>query len=535
MREAMVAGTAIIVGGGVGGLTAAVSLASRGVEVTLLERAARVGGKLSDFDVGGQWIDSGPTVLTKRSIFETVFREAGDDFARHVRLTPLDVLARHAWSDGARLDLFADEPRSVEAIAAFAGGRAADGYRRFSADARRTYETLDAPFMQRDKTSLPMMLARIAARGVPGLKDMWALQPYASLWRELGRYFDDLRLRQLFARYATYCGGSPFQSPATLMLVAHLEQQGVWSVDGGMQRLAEALGALATRAGATLITQSDVETVLIEGGRATGVRLDTGRVLKADAVVFNGDVAALNAMTREPNREPSTRTAVPRRALGPRSLSAMTMSVIAETRGLELAHHTVCFGDDYRAEFDAIFKHGTICERPTVYVCAPDHNASQGDAGQGKIATPQRLFCLINAPANGDDHIATAQEIDQWQLRIFAHLQRCGLTVIPRSAAVVSTPSDFHRRFPATGGALYGPAPHTVLSAFSRAGSRTRIPGLYLAGGSLHPGPGLPMAAQSGRLAAQCLLADLASSRMWHPVATRGGTSTASATTARTR
>jgi 1-hydroxycarotenoid 3,4-desaturase len=520
----MVTGTAIVVGGGVGGLTAAALLAARGVRVTLLERAGRVGGKLCDVEVGGQWIDSGPTVLTKRSIFETVFREAGDDFADHICLKPLDVLARHAWSDGTQLDLFADERRSIDAIRTFAGAPAAEGYRRFSAEAKRTFETLDAPFMQTGKTSLPIMLARIAARGVSGLRDMSALQPYASLWRELGRYFDDPRLRQLFARYATYCGGSPFQAPATLMLVAHLEQQGVWQVEGGMQRLAEALGALATRAGATLTLRSAVDQVLIEQGRAVGVRLDTGRILKADAVIFNGDVAALKGLTSA--TATTARAPVPRRALGPRSLSAMTVSVVADTAGLDLAHHTVCFGDDYRAEFDAIFKRETICERPTVYVCAPDHT----NAG-----APQRLFCLVNAPANGDDHIATPQEIDQWQLRIFAHLQRCGLTVTPRTASVVSTPSDFHRRFPATGGALYGPAPHTVLSAFWRAGSRTRIPGLYLAGGSLHPGPGLPMAAQSGRLAAQCLLADLASSKTWHPVATRGGTSTASATTGHTR
>ncbi len=519
----MTAQTAIVVGGGVGGLTAAALLAARGIQVTLLERADRVGGKLSDVEIGGHFIDTGPTVLTKRSVFEAVFREAGDDLSRHVHMRPLDVLARHAWSDGSRLDLFADEERSVEAIADFAGARAADGYRRFAVEARRTYETLDAPFMQAGKTSLPVMLGRIAARGWPGLKDMWALQPYASLWRELERYFEDERLRQLFARYATYCGGSPFAAPATLMLVAHLEHQGVWTVDGGMQRLADALGALAARVGVEVRTGTTVADVLVKRGRATGVRLDDGRVLRAEAVVFNGDVAALGSGVLGDD----VRRAVPQRSIGPQSLSAVTVSLVGDVAGLDLAHHTVCFGDNYKDEFEAIFRRGTICERPTVYVCAPD-------SARGANIGPQRLFCLINAPPNGDGAPPHQEETNRWQHLIFAQLRRCGLTVTPHSPAVVSTPSDFHRRFPATGGALYGPAPHTVLSAFWRAGSRTRIKGLYLAGGSLHPGPGLPMAAQSGRLAAQCLLADLASSKTWHPVAMPGGTSTASVTMART-
>jgi 1-hydroxycarotenoid 3,4-desaturase len=518
----MIARTAIVVGAGVGGLTAAISLAARGVRVTVLERASAVGGKLKDVSVAGQRIDTGPTVLTKREIFQAIFADAGESFERHVPLTRLDVLARHFWSDGSSLDLHSDERRSTEAIAAFAGGAAVDGYRRFCAEAKRTFETLDAPFMQIQRPSLPGMLARIALRSPRGFADMWALQPYASLWRELGRYFPDPRLRQLFARYTTYCGGSPFQAPATLMLVAHLEQQGVWAVDGGMQRIAVALETLAKSTGVDIHTSSHVAEIVTSSGSAIGVRLADGGTLKADAIVFNGDVAALAAG----ELGPGVRRALPHSATAPRSLSAITASLVADVSGPSLAHHNVVFADDYRDEFDAIFKRSTITKRPTVYVCAPDSTHI--------AASSQRLFCLINAPATGDAPAQDMQESEPWLTRILEQLQRCGLSVKPRTHVHISTPSDFHHRFPATGGALYGPAPHAVMSAFRRAGSRTRVTGLYLAGGSIHPGPGLPMAAQSGRLAAQCLLADLASSRTWHPVVTRGGTSTASATTKRT-
>ena len=508
--------TAIVVGAGVGGLTAAALLAARGVRVTVAERAPVVGGKLMEVEIAGRRVDTGPTVLTKRAIFETIFAEADDDFGRHVTLNKLDILARHAWPDGSRLDLFADEARSVDAIGTFAGRAAVEGYRRFCADAKRTFETLDAPFMQAQRPNLPTMLARIAARGWPGLTDIWALQPYAPLWRELGRYFPDPRLQQLFARYATYCGGSPFQAPATLMLVAHLEQQGVWAVEGGMRKIAEALAALVTRTGGEILTGTEVDEITTHGGAVTGVRLASGRRLQADAVVFNGDVAALGAgLLGDDVRAVASRQAQ-------RSLSAITVSLVAGTSGIPLEHHNVFFSDTYCDEFDAIFRRADVTARPTVYICAPDH---------AEPAAPQRLFCLINAPATGDGPAPSQREIDQWLHRIFAQLQRCGLTVDAQAPAQVATPFDFHHRFPATGGALYGPAPHAVLSAFRRAGSRTRVKGLYLAGGSIHPGPGLPMAAQSGRLAAQCLLADLASSRTWHPVAMPGGTSTASATT----
>jgi 1-hydroxycarotenoid 3,4-desaturase len=509
----------VVVGAGIGGLVAAVDLASRGVEVVVAERAAAPGGKMREVDVGGVRVDAGPTVLTMRNVFEELFADARATLGDHVRLRPADVLARHAWNEGERLDLYADLDRTVDAIAAFASPAEGHRYRRFAEHARRTYETLERPFLRAARPSLPGL---VHGRGSFGA--LWRMRPFASMWRALGDHFEDPRLRQLFARYATYCGASPFRAPATLMLIAHVEREGVWLVEGGMQRLADALAALATARGATLRLGTPVAEILVQAGRATGVRLGSGEVLAAAAVVVNADTASLaqGGLGRAPA------LALPRRGVGTRSLSAMTWALHATTTGFPLQRHNVFFARDYAAEFDDLFNAGRPPHEPTVYVCAQDRNEDDGQRHD-----PERLLCLINAPANGDVHLYDPAEVDECEQRMYGLLQRCGLTIAHRQAPVqATTPRDFERLFPGTGGALYGPASHGWTAAFRRQGARTSLPGLYVAGGSAHPGPGVPMAALSGRSAATAVLADLPSTCRSRPAATLGGTVTPSATTA---
>jgi len=505
----------VIVGAGIGGLVAALDLAVQGIDVVVVEKAERPGGKMRELSVGGTPIDAGPTVFTMRWVFDEILGNAGTSLAEHVTLRPLEVLARHAWDADARLDLFADIARSADAIGDFAGPADARGFLAFSARARDIYSTLEQPFLRAPRGG-PLTLARRA--GLSGLPALWRIAPFATLMGALGEHFNDPRLRQLFGRYATYCGSSPFQSPATLMLVAHVEQEGVWAIEGGMYRLAEALVRIASTLGATFRFGNAVAEVLTDRGRTSGVRLANGERIRADAVVVNADVAAVahGLLGAEIAR------AVPKAPIASRSLSAVTWAMSAPTDGFPLARHNVFFGGDYRAEFDAIFRHGRLPAAPTVYVCAQDRDVGVGP----RRLTSERLLCLVNAPANGDTRDLSPAEIEQCTERTFSLLTRCGLTVqrLPENT-VVTTPAVFARLFPATGGALYGRASHGWRASFQRPGVRTRIPGLYLAGGSTHPGPGVPMAALSGRTAAASLLADLASTRRSRTVAMRGGTS----------
>jgi len=504
-----------VVGAGIGGLVAALDLALAGVEVTVVERAGGPGGKLREVEVAGRRLDAGPTVFTLRGVFEEIFADAGTTLEERLALTPLDVLARHAWGPGERLDLHADRARSAEAIAAFSGVAEARRYLAFSDRARAVFETLEASFIRASRPSPAGLVARV---GLAALDELWRIRPFTTLWRALGRHFRDPRLRQLFARYATYCGSSPFLAPATLMLVAHVEQSGVWRIAGGMTRLARALEALAREHGAVFRYCAEAQELVIGAGRMQGVRLATGELLGADAVVVNADPSAL-AGGRLGAPAARAVAALPRAA---RSLSALTFALVAELRGFPLAHHTVFFSADYAAEFDDLLARSRLPREPTVYVCAEDR-----DEAEPRPAADERLLLIVNAPPIGDVRPFHPTELAQCETRTFAVLERAGLTVITRPERMVkTTPADFERLFPGTGGALYGPASHGWQASFRRPGARTRVPGLYLAGGGTHPGPGVPMAALSGRLAAASLIADLASTRRSRTAATCGGTLT---------
>ncbi|MCE9656956.1 MAG: phytoene desaturase [Burkholderiales bacterium] len=517
------AARAVIVGAGVGGLAAAIDLARRGVEVLVVERAGTPGGKLREVMIGDRPLDAGPTVFTMRWVFEELFADAGVDLDAHLPTRSVETLARHAWSESERLDLFADIDRSVDAIAAFAGPGEGRRYRAFCARAADVYGTLERPFLRAARPTPLSLTARAGWRGLPGLL---RIAPFSTLWSALGESFRDPRLQQLFGRYATYCGSSPFAAPATLMLVAHVEQQGVWLVDGGMHGIARALARLATQLGATIRLGCDVREVVVEGGRATGVRIDAddggSELIGADAVIFNGDVAALAGGLLGSGARSAVRATPQAR----RSLSALTWNVVGHGDGFPLLRHNVFFGADYRDEFDAIFKRGQVPRDPTVYVCAQDRD----DAGARPNADPERLLCLVNAPANGDAATFDPQEVSRCQERMSNVLARNGLQIRSDPArTVTTTPVDFARLYPGSGGALYGQASHGWAASFSRPGARSAIPGLYLAGGSVHPGPGVPMAALSGRQAATSLLADRARDRAStarFPIpATHGGTS----------
>lgn len=524
----------VVVGAGVGGLVSALLLAARGLDVTVVDALPQVGGKMRQLGVAGAAVDAGPTVFSMRWVFDEILDSVGAQLDDLVHLEPLDVLARHVWEDSPSesLDLFAHPQRSTEAIAAFAGAAEAARFNAFCAEARKLYASLEGPYIRQPKPSVATMGWRL---GAGGLATLSALGPFATLWRALHQRFADSRLRQLFGRYATYCGASPWLAPATLMLVAQVEMNGVWRVREGMHGFALALARLAERRGVRIRLNTQCERIELNAGRVSGVRLLHDRQvdrLAADAVVFNGDVSALaHGLLGD-----AVKTAAASVPLAERSLSALTWAVHAPVNTPAntpaLHHHNVFFARDYQREFDDIFTHRRLPRAGTVYVCAQDRTADAAPSpGQ-----PERLLCLVNAPATGDAPTFSRQEIDECEHASFERMARCGL---PLRASVQNTvrttPSGFNQLFPGSGGALYGRATHGWMALFKRSGASTPIPGLFLAGGGVHPGPGVPMAAMSGRRAAEALLASLPSTSRSRPVAaTSGGMSTPSARTSAT-
>ncbi len=482
----------VIIGAGIGGLAAALLLGQAGLDVTVCEAAATPGGKLRQALVDGARIDAGPTVLTMVSVFEAIFAAAGARLGEYITVERLDILARHAWEDFGPLDLFADTARNVDAIGAFAGPKEAAGYAAFAARAKKIFEILDGNFMQIAQPGLAGLVRR-------GGLSLLNISPFATLWDELGKYFTNPRLRQLFGRYATYCGSSPFSAPATLMLIAHAEQRGVWQVKGGMFALAKAFEAAAQARGVRFLYNTRVQEILVRGGQASGVKLASGEVLAADAVVANADLGALDDGLFG---QAASRAVAGSLKGAQRSFSAMTWALTGHSSGAYTpVHHNVFFSADYKAEF-AQLAGGKIPADPTVYLCT---------------SAPGTYFALINAPANGDSPIVEA--FPPCLNRVLTKLRQCGLTLTPRET-VTAKPQNFAALFPGSAGALYGRALTGWRDSFARPGAKTKLPGLYLAGGAVHPGPGLPMAALSGRLAAAAVMDFCARSR---PVAMPGG------------
>jgi 1-hydroxycarotenoid 3,4-desaturase len=502
-----------VIGAGIGGLSAALALAVRGIDVVVWDQAAQPGGKMRSIEIDGRPIDAGPTVFTMRDIFDEMFDEAGTRFSDEVTLEPLQVLARHAWDAHARLDLYADRNQSAEAIAAFSSPAEGRRYLAFCEQARKTFETLNHTFIRAQKPNPLSLTQRTLAEGLGGIRN---IKPFGVLWDSLRKQFHDPRLQQLFGRYATYCGSSPYQAPATLMLVAHVEQEGVWRIAQGMHGLARALRATAERCGVRFVFGRGIREIVVRNGRAAAVVDAEGETTACSAVISNADPSALAQGHFGDGARRATAAVAPKQ----RSLSALTWSLLGRTDGFPLAYHNVFFSTDYRREFDDIFDRRKLPQEPTVYVCAQDRN---GDEPDGE----ERLFCLANAPAVGDIHRFSEEEIDACLNSTRATLKRCGLNLSHQAEqSVVTTPNAFERFFPGSGGALYGQASHGWRASFTRPGARTAIKGLYLAGGATHPGPGVPMAALSGRLAVQSLLADRPSTASSPTTVMPGGTST---------
>ncbi len=500
-----------VIGAGIGGLAATLTLAAAGREVILIEATDGPGGKLRTVPSAAGPVDAGPTVLTLLPVFEALFAAAGEDLHDHLKVRQEPLLARHWWPDNSTLDLFADTDASADAIREFAGPRAETEFRAFHRRTQLLFQTFEAPVMQSPRPGIGGILKACALN--PGV--IPSLAPPRSLWTALSQQFSDVRLTQLFARYATYVGGSPFASPALLSLIWSAEAAGVWTVEGGMAKLAQAIDALASTKGAEMSYGTQVSEIR---RRDDGFEVicTGGACHEVTEVVFNGDPAALAHGMLGLDMTKAVRS----KGVSPRALSAYVWAFAAQPTGRDLAHHNVFFNNDYRTEFDAIAR-GEMPDNAALYVCAQDRGA--GTIVHGL----ERFEIILNGAAVASDCHPDPQEYETCLTRTFETLSRRGLSFDPiPERANLTTPHDFSERFPGSAGSLYGRSPHGVMASFQRPVVRSRIPGLYLAGGGVHPGAGLPMAATSGRLAAEAILTDHASTFPSRRTGMRGGTST---------
>lgn len=495
MPNSSVSHPIIIIGAGIGGLSAAIRLASVGRRVVMLEQNAQVGGKMSQFVSDGFRWDTGPSVITMRHVFAELFATAGRRLEDYLSFVPVEPLTRYFYPDGTVLDASQHWPKMAAQLERLEP-RDVEGYLRFLAYAARLHRVTGPAFIYDQPPSL-----RSLTRVVPW--DVLKIDPWFTLNQVIRQHVRSPHLRQLLQRFATYVGADPFQAPATLAVIAHVELTGgVWYPQGGVYAIASALARLATELGVEIRTNCPVQQILVKNRRATGVRLADDSMLDANVLIANVDVATVYQQLLPPEIATPPRR---QRLTAPEpSCSGYVMLLGVEGEHPSLAHHNIFFASDYQREFTEIFQQGIPPNDPTIYVAI----TSKSDPDHAPLGC-ENWFVLVNAPALGSGFDWATQEADYRQ-RVFAKLASFGFDLQPHlRSQTIFTPVDLAQRTGAWRGALYGISSNQALNAFRRPHNRSvHVRGLYFVGGTTHPGGGVPMVTLSGKVVAEMILAD---------------------------
>lgn len=484
----------VIVGGGLGGLASAVTLAHAGFDVELFEKNSHLGGKLMPVELGSYRFDFGPNTITMPAVFNKVISQTGEEPQNYLDFIPLQAHTRNHFPDGSRFDFTSDQEQMVHQLQTLDPPAAAN-YPAFISEISRLYRYSERYFFPvtfqswRDYLSPSLGFALLQVR------------PAESMHHFFQRYFNNPLLVQAFDRYATYIGSSPYKAPATFSMIAYLELvEGVYYTKGGNTGIANAFATVARKCGARLHTDTEIKKILTESGEARGIELKDGTRIAADLVILNGDLLSAFPALVEESERPSLNDA--KVAAFEPSISAFVITVGLTKRLDVLKHHNVFFSSDYRQEFRDLFEDSLYSNEPTVYIS----NSSFTDP----LVSPDgdNLFILVNAPAlTKEGHLQI--EPEAYKERIYDFLLSYGVDIRSHLAEEkIFTPAFIRDKFGSFRGALYGPSSNRPKDAFLRPPNASRdIRNLFFVGGSTHPGGGSPMVVLSGLNVANKIIA----------------------------
>jgi phytoene desaturase len=492
-----------IIGGGLGGLAAACVLGARGYKVVLWEKNDWLGGKAAVLAEGGFRFDMGPTILTVPRVLHRIFAEAGRSTADMLDLQRLDPQWRCFFQDGSILDLLEDPAAMAASLRQHAPGNA-QGYRDFIDMSAKLHEVSEKFFFWRSVEGIGDTLDLSRNFDLATLRDVLSLRMGTTVAGQIRRRVDDGRVAQMLDHFVQYVGSSPYGSPAVLCGIAHMQtHDGVWYPMGGTRAVPVALEMLARDLGVEFHTGLGVNRIVTAGGRVRGVETVDGRITPVSAVVSNMDSvrtykelvggAAEKSFSRRWNREPAC--------------SGVVLYLGLNRAYDHLAHHNFVFSRDPEEEFLAIYHLGEPAPDPTCYVAAP----ARSEPG---VAPPggEALYVLVHTPYLRPRH-DWEKLLPAYRRVILEKLKTTGGMTDIEDRIVFErtlTPQDIHDRYRVLNGAIYGLASHGRMFGAFKPGNRSRdLPGLYLAGGAAHPGPGMPMVLMSGWIAADSLDADM--------------------------
>ncbi|GAC1398911.1 MAG: phytoene desaturase family protein [Ktedonobacteraceae bacterium] len=541
----------IVIGAGIGGLSAAIRLAAQGHHVTILERQTQVGGKLNHVEMNGFSFDTGPSLITMPYVLEDLFSSAQRNLKDYLDLLPLDITCRYFYHDGVVLNAWRDHERLAEEFARLNPHDGAALYR-FLDHARNIYQAAADPFLYHSLGSPLNVLqtfVRYVLRGHPhseadhvqcesmtGAGNMTGLAPMPpnptmqtpvmpittlvsrlksvlaalspeTLDSSVCGFFEDEHLRQLFDRYATYNGSSPYQVASVYSIIPYVElADGGWYPRGGIYAIAQALERLACELGVTIKTSCDVRRILVKHDEARGVVLADGRVLRSDIVIANSDVVTTHRELLSPAVHNKRRMQFLEQ-LEP-SCSGFVLLLGIDKQYPQLAHHNIFFSDGYPAEFDDLFERHIPLSNPTIYVC----DTTRSDLTQAPPGH-ENLFVLVNAPYLTDksDWKRDAPAYRDRILDLLAGYKQVDLRDLREHIVceAILTPEDFQKKYGANAGSIYGLSSNSRMAPFTRPGNTSEIRNLYFVGGSTHPGGGVPLVMLSGKIVAELVGTDL--------------------------
>ncbi len=485
----------IIIGAGLGGLSVACRLAKSGFEVTVLEKNKQVGGKVNFVGSKGFTFDTGASLVTMKHVFEDLFEFCDRDIEDYLHFEKLEPICRYFWSDNTTFDASEDLEKTEREIEKLEPNDV-ESFRKYLADSKLKYEIAERTFLAKSLNELPKLLKP------KNLRDLLKISTLKTLDKHNKQYFKSEKLQQLFNRFATYNGSSPYKTPATFALIPFVEfGLGAWYVKGGIYQIPKALEKLAKELDVKFRFNSQVEEITIKNGKAKGVRLKNGEVLESDFVVTNADAIETYRNLIDKNKR-KIYTDKKLSKIEP-SCSGFVLLLGTNKKFDNLAHHNIFFSDDYKAEFEAIFETKTLPENPTIYICA----TSRTDETQAP-KFGENLFILINAPYTSSA-INWDKEKQNYRNLIIKKLEEFGLEGLENSIEFeqIITPEDFEKKYRANKGSIYGVSSNGIFSAFMRVPNMAKdIENLYFVGGTTHPGGGMPLVLLSGKMACDLIL-----------------------------